>query len=342
MVGLSSLASTGCSRHADRKLPMTRQVRKPGKISTPPLQVFPADDSRTPGIPNFLVVGIGASAGGLAAFEAFFSGMRANRDQGMAFVLVQHLDPDHRSLLAELVRRFTPMAVYEIEDGMVVKPNCVYTIPPNYALTILHGTLQLLEPTEARGHRLPIDFFFNALADDQGKRAVAIVLSGTGSDGSRGVRTIKAAGGFVLAQHPASCEFDGMPRSAIATGLVDCELPPAEMPARLITYAAEVSTRPTGPVFVQTPTSENALKKIFALLRAQTKHDFSHYKLSTINRRIERRMAVNKVEAIDDYVKFLQVTPVEADELFRDLLIGVTNFFRDPACIPKPAAPFWP
>ena len=180
---------------------MTRS-RKPGKIATRPVQALPADDSRTPGTPNFFIVGIGASAGGLAAFEAFFSSMPANRDQGMAFVLVQHLDPEHKSLLAELVRRFTPMAVYEIEDGMVVKPNCVYIIPPNYALTILHGTLQLLEPTEARGRRLPIDFFFNALAEDQGKRAVAIVLSGTGSDGSHGLRTIKAAGGLVPMAFP--------------------------------------------------------------------------------------------------------------------------------------------
>jgi two-component system CheB/CheR fusion protein len=310
---------------------MTRKARKPGKPPASSALATPIDDPTKQNSPSFPIVGIGASAGGLAAFEAFFSGMPVDRDPGMAFVLVQHLDPEHKSLLVELVRRFTRMAVCEIEDGMMVKPNCVYIIPPNHELTILHGTLQLLEPTEPRGHRLPIDFFFNALAEDQRTCAVAIVLSGTGSDGSHGLRTIKAAGGLVLAQHPASCEFDGMPRSAIATGLVDYELPPAEMPARLITYAAEASTRPPGPLFVQSLTTENALQKIFVLLRAQTKHDFSHYKMSTVNRRIERRMTVHKIKKCDDYVKFLQVTPAEVDELFRDLLIGVTNFFRDPS-----------
>jgi len=280
---------------------------------------------------GFHIVGIGASAGGLAAFEAFFSGLPAGRMPGMAFVLVQHLDPEHKSLLVELVRRFTPMPVHEIEDGMVAKPDNVYVLPPGRNLAILHGHLQLLEPTEPRGHRLPIDFFFNALAEDQGPRAVAIVLSGTGGDGSHGLPAIKAAGGLILAQRPDSCEFDGMPRSALATGLVDHELPPAEMPARLISHAAEaVPTRPD-PTFATSPMNENALQKIFVLLRAQTKHDFSRYKPSTIDRRIGRRMGLHRIGAITDYVDFLQANPGEVDELFRDLLIGVTSFFRDPA-----------
>ena len=186
----------------------------------------------------FPIVGIGASAGGLAAFEAFFAGMPADADPGMAFVLVQHLAPDHKSILSDLIRRYTRMQVFEVEDGMVVQPNCAYIIPPGRDMAFLNGTLQLLEPGEPRGQRLPIDFFFRSLAADQRERAIGIVLSGTGSDGTQGVRAIKGEGGMAMAQNTASTEFDGMPRSAINTGLVDYELPPAEMPAQLIAYAA--------------------------------------------------------------------------------------------------------
>ncbi len=279
---------------------------------------------------GFPIVGIGASAGGLAAFEAFFSGMPADTDPGMAFVLVQHLAPDHKSILTDLIRRYTRMQVFEVEDGMAVQPNCAYIIPPNRDMAFLNGTLQLLEPAAPRGQRLPIDFFFRSLAQDQHERAIGIVLSGTGSDGTLGVRAIKGEGGMVMAQNPASTEYDGMPRSAIATGLVDYELPPAEMPAQLIAYAAHAFGKPPRPATVPAPKAENALKKIFILLRAQTGHDFSQYKPSTIHRRIERRMAVHQIETMDGYVKYLQQTPAEVDALFRDLLIGVTNFFRDP------------
>ena len=279
---------------------------------------------------GFPVVGIGASAGGLAAFEAFFSGMPAEIDPGMAFVLVQHLAPDHKSLLAELIRRYTRMQVFEVEDGMMVQPNCAYIIPPNRDMAFLNGTLQLLEPSAPHGLRLPIDFFFRSLAQDQGERAIGIVLSGTGSDGTLGVRAIKGEGGMVIAQNPESTEYDGMPRSAIATGMVDYELLPSEMPAQLIAYAAHAYGKAIGLATVPTPKSESALKKIFILLRAQTGHDFSQYKTSTIYRRIERRIAVNQLESIDEYVKYIQQTPAEAEALFLDLLIGVTNFFRDP------------
>ena len=279
---------------------------------------------------GFPIVGIGASAGGLAAFEAFFSGMPADTDPGMAFVLVQHLAPDHKSILTDLIRRYTRMQVFEVEDGMVVQPNCAYIIPPNRDMAFLNGTLQLLEPSAPRGQRLPIDFFFRSLAQDQHERAIGIVLSGTGSDGTLGVRAIKGEGGMVMAQNPDSTEYDGMPRSAIATGLVDYELPPAEMPAQLIAYVAHAFGKPPRPATAPTPKTENALKKIFILLRAQTGHDFSQYKPSTIHRRIERRMAVHQIETMDGYVKYLQQTPAEVEALFRDLLIGVTNFFRDP------------
>jgi two-component system CheB/CheR fusion protein len=294
-----------------------------------PKSVAPSSSEKAVPTTTFPIVGIGASAGGLRAFEAFFSGMPASVEPGMAFILVQHLAPDHKSILTDLIRRYTRMQVFEVEDGMAVQCNCAYIIPPNRDMAFLNGKLHLLQPLAPRGQRLPIDFFFRSLAQDLGERAIGIVLSGTGSDGSMGVRAIKGEGGMIMAQNPESTEFDGMPRSAIATGLVDYKLPPAEMPAKLIAYA----THPFGmlPHSVSGPTSktENALKKVFILLRAQTGHDFSQYKPSTIHRRIERRMAVHQIDMIDNYIKYLQQTPLEVESLFRDLLIGVTNFFRD-------------
>ncbi|MDZ7762182.1 MAG: chemotaxis protein CheB [Desulfovermiculus sp.] len=275
-------------------------------------------------------MGIGASAGGLAAFEAFFSGMPADADPGMVFVLVQHLAPDHKSILTDLIQRYTSMQVFEVEDGMQVQLNCAYIIPPGRDMAFFNGALQLLEPAEPRGRRLPIDFFFRSLAHDQRERAIGVVLSGTGSDGTLGVRAIKGEGGMVMVQNPESTEYDGMPRSAISTGLVDFELPPAEMPAQLIAYVTHAFGKPPRPVTPAAPKSENALKKIFILLRIQTGHDFSQYKPSTIQRRIERRMAVHQIENLDGYVKFIQQAPQEVDALFRDMLIGVTSFFRDP------------
>ena len=188
-----------------------------------PVTVAPEvrDGTGDVGTGGFPVVGIGASAGGLAAFQAFFPGMPTDRDPGMAFVLVQHLAPDHKSILTDLIRRYTRMQVFEVEDGMVVRPNCAYIIPPSRDMAFLNGGLQLLEPSAPRGQRLPIDFFFRSLAHDQRERAICVVLSGTGSDGTLGVRAIKAEGGMAMAQNPASTEYDGMPRSALATGLVD-------------------------------------------------------------------------------------------------------------------------
>ncbi|MBK6558012.1 MAG: PAS domain-containing protein [Comamonadaceae bacterium] len=296
---------------------------------TDPPAAAPAVAASAPLVP-FPVVGIGASAGGLAAFEAFFSAMPADVDPGMAFILVQHLAPDHKSMLAELIRRYTRMQVFEVEDGMEVHPNCAYIIPPNHDMAFLNGRLQLLEPTAPRGQRLPIDFFFRSLAQDQHERAIGIVLSGTGSDGTLGVRAIKGAAGMVMAQAPETTEFDGMPRSAIATGLVDYALAPGEMPARLMTYVAHAFGKLPRMASQAAPLTAGALNKIFVLLRAQTGHDFSQYKPTTIHRRIERRMAVHQITALDGYVKYLQQTPAEVQALFRDLLIGVTNFFRDP------------
>jgi two-component system CheB/CheR fusion protein len=286
-------------------------------------------ESPAPAAATFPIVGLGASAGGLAAFEAFFTGMPADRDPGMAFVLVQHLAPDHKSILADLVQRCTRMAVHEVTDGMVVQPDCVYIIPPAHDMALLNGRLQLLEPSAARGYRLPIDFFFSSLAQDQHERAIGIILSGTGMDGTHGVRAIKGENGLILVQNPESSEFDGMPRSAIATDLVDYVMPPAEMPAKLIAYAAHLTGR--RPLALAPPTeTENPLRKIFLQLRTQTGHDFSLYKPSTIHRRIEHRMALQQIKQLDDYVAYLSKSPEEVESLFRDLLINVTRFFRDP------------
>src|SRR5512137_2140366 len=239
---------------------------EPQELTAPAAETSATDQTAA----GFPIVGIGASAGGLAAFEAFFSGMPAGVDPGMAFVLVQHLAPDHKSILTELIRRYTRMQVFEVEDGMTVRPNCAYIMPPNRDMAFLNGSLQLLEPAAPRGQRLPIDFFFRSLAQDQHERAICIVLSGTGSDGTLGVRAIKGEGGMVMVQNPESTEYDGMPRSAIATGLVDYELPPAEMSAQLIAYVTHAFGKPPRPATAPTPTAESALKKIFVLLRAQT------------------------------------------------------------------------
>lgn len=279
---------------------------------------------------GFPVVGIGASAGGLAAFEAFFSGMPVDTDTGMAFVLVQHLAPDHKSILSELVRRYTRMHVFEVVDGIEVQPDCAYIIPPNRDMAFLNGKLHLMEPSGPRGRRLPIDFFFRSLAQDQHERAICIVLSGSGSDGSLGVRAVKGEGGMVMVQSPDSAEYDGMPRSALATGLADYELQPAQMPAQLLAYTARAYSGVRVQDTHSVSRTENALRRIFILLRTQTGHDFSHYKPSTINRRIDRRMAVNQIETIENYVTWLQKSKDEVEALFRDLLIGVTSFFRDP------------
>ena len=255
--------------------------------------------------------------------------MPADADPGMAFVLVQHLAPDHKSILTDLIRRYTRMQVFEVEDGMSVHPNCAYIIPPNCDMAFLNGTLQLLHPSAPRGQRMPIDFFFRSLAQDQQERAICIVLSGTGSDGTLGLRAITGEGGMAMVQNPDSTEYDGMPRSALGTGLVDYELPPAEMPAQLIAYAGHAYDKPAHHPEDAPSKNENLLKKVFILLRAQTGNDFSQYKPSTINRRIERRMAVHQIATLADYIKYLQKTTVEVEALFRDLLIGVTSFFRD-------------
>lgn len=286
--------------------------------------LLPQEERETETTP-FLVVGIGASAGGLAAFEAFFSGAPSDGNPDMAFVLVQHLAPEHTSILSEIIRKYTTMDVFEVSDGIKVQRNCVYVIPPAYDMAYLNGTLQLLEPAAEHGKRLAIDFFFQSLAQDQQERSIGIILSGTGSDGTLGIQAIKDAGGIVLAQAPETTEYNGMPNSAIATDLVDYILPPEAMIQKLITLSSNIDGGEESLIAA----SKNMLDKIFVLLRAKSGHDFSQYKPNTIFRRIERRMAIRQIESISEYVKFLQQIPEELEELFHDLLIGVTSFFRD-------------
>ncbi|HEY3360379.1 MAG TPA: CheR family methyltransferase [Methanosarcina sp.] len=286
----------------------------------------PDTDSNKPLTADFPIVGIGASAGGLAAFENFFSAISDDTNPGVAFVVIQHLDPSHKSMLTDLIGRYTRMPVYEVKDGMVVQPNCVYVIPPNSDMIIEYGTLQLQEPAEPRGLHLPINLFFRSLALSKLELSIGIILSGTGEDGTLGARAIKDASGMVMVQSPESSEYDGMPRSAIAEGLADYILPPAEMLAKLIAYVNQVF----GKIPHVAPKTEDAMTKVFNLIRTKTGHDFFDYKQNTINRRIERRMAIINVNSLDKYVLHLQQKPDEVDALFQDLLIGVTSLFRNP------------
>ncbi len=279
---------------------------------------------------SFPIVGIGASAGGLAAIEAFFAAMPAGIDSGMAFVVVQHLAPDRKSILIDLVKRYTKMQVYRVEDGMRVQRNCVYIIPPNRDMAFLHGRLHLLEPSATRGLRLPIDFFFCSLAQDQRDKAICVILSGTGSDGTLGLKAVKGEGGTAIVQSPESAAYDGMPRSAIATGLMDCVLPPNQMPQQLMAFVQHAFGGRPRSVAVPAFPGSDSLQKIFVLIRVQTGHDFSLYKQNSIIRRVERRMAVAQIDQMEDYVRYLRENPPEVEALFRELLIGVTNFFRDP------------
>ncbi len=277
-----------------------------------------------------LIVGIGASAGGLEAFKTFFDHMPA--DTGMAFVLVQHLDPDHHSLLAELLGAHTDMPVAEAEDGIEAAPDHVFIIPPDATLSIEHGCLQVEKPAPARANRHPIDAFFTSLAADQGENAVCIVLSGAGSDGTLGLKTVKEHGGFALAQegddHTAA---SGMPRSASATGLVDYTVAVADMPDRLIDYQRHMhSVEARKDAQGNRSDAADYLDTITDLVRGEVGHDFSQYKQNTLVRRVQRRMQVLQIGAVPDYIQRLRDEPGEIESLFDDFLIGVTQFFRDP------------
>jgi two-component system CheB/CheR fusion protein len=271
------------------------------------------------------IVGIGASAGGLTALEDFFRNTPC--DTGMAFVVVQHLDPTQKTLLPELLQRYTEMPVQEAEQNMPVRVDSVYVIPPNRELRVLGDTLQVVPPSELRGLRLPINVLFSSLASAQGERAIAVVLSGMGSDGTLGLQAIKATGGLSVVQAPASAQFDAMPKSAIAADCADILAPADELPARILAYVRRMlgpdSDKPVAALL-------EPLESIYQVLRQHTRHDFSLYKPTTVHRRIERRMAIHGISGVAEYARFLADNNQEVQMLFGELLIGVTHFFRDP------------
>ncbi len=274
------------------------------------------------------IVGIVASAGGLGAFKTFFSRMPI--DSGIAFVLVPHLDPTHRSLMDELLGRQTGMPVREAEDGMKIECDHVYIIPPARYLTIREHTLRLSIPEESRGSQTAIDTFLRSLALDQQERAIGIILSGTGSHGTPGLKEIKLAGGMVMAQEPASAEYDQMPRNAIATGLVDYVLPPEQMPEALVNYVREPYLYTAEQAETVVDQEREQINRILAMLRARSRHDFRSYRKNMLVRRIQRRMGLLHIGNFPDYLNHLREHAAEVKALYKDLLIGVTNFFRDP------------
>ena len=290
----------------------------------------PDEDIASPGEGGrpLLYVGLGASAGGLEALRKFFGAMSST--SGIAFIVVQHLSPDHESLMDKLLARNTEMSVQSVVDGVEVKPDSIYLIPPRKNLMLSEGRLHLSDQVLDQGVNLPIDFFFHSLADSARNRSVAIVLSGTGSDGSRGVRAIREAGGLVLAQEPDTAKFDGMPLGVINSGLADFVLGPLQLAEYLESYARQPLVHgDAGPLRERLESDEETLDEIFGLMRKQSGIDFAYYKPSTVARRIERRMGVNRVADLGAYLLLLRENEREVDTLVRDLLINVTRFFRD-------------
>ncbi len=271
------------------------------------------------------IVGLGASAGGLEALELFFNNLPKVED--FSFVIIQHLSPDYKSLMGEILARHTKIPIHEAEVGMPVEPGNIYINPRKSNMTIFNGRLLLRE--QEHGLNLPIDIFFHSLAEDLGEKAIGIIFSGTGSDGTRGVRDIKEAGGIVMVQSPETAKFDGMPSSAVATGIVDFVLPPDEMPKALISYVS--GNRKLASTLKHDKLADaTGMSKILSLIRARTGVDFSFYKQNTVVRRIQRRMGINQVQTLDQYVRFLENYPGEIQTLYKEILIGVTKFFRDP------------
>ena len=274
------------------------------------------------------IIGIGASAGGLVALEQFLH--RIPPGGGIACIVVQHLDPTQKALLPELLQRVTAMQVRAAEQDMRIEPDHVYVIPPNTELTVVDGKLQLAEPAQPRGMRLPVNVLFSSLASGQGERAIGVVLSGMGSDGTAGLQAIKAVGGLTAVQSPESAQFDSMPKSAIEAGCADIVAAPGELPARILAVVAPV---PESHEVAQEAPSQaipRPLERIVTLLQQRTRHDFSLYKPSTLHRRAERRMAIHGMSSLAQYAEFLEHSSQESDLLFKELLIGVTRFFRDP------------
>lgn len=277
----------------------------------------------------FYIVGVGASAGGLEALETFFE--RMPDQTGMAFIVIQHLSPDFQSHMDELLGRKTNIPIHSVEDGVRVQPNAIYLMPPKKEMIISQGRLLLTDKDPERGLSMPIDSFLRSLAQDAGRCAIAVILSGSGSDGSRGVKHVHDADGLVIVQDEDTAKFDGMPLAAINTGVVDLILPPEAMPAALAKYAHETMPQEsdTSGEPAAVPTSDQGMEKIFRLLRTNYGIDFNHYKPSTVIRRTERRSTLTHSSNVEDYARFVDENPHELNALYRDLLIGVTTFFRD-------------
>jgi two-component system CheB/CheR fusion protein len=288
-----------------------------------------AGQGRMGGSDDFLVVGLGASAGGIRAFREFFASVPAK--SGMAYVVILHLSPEHESRLAEVLQVSAQVPVTQVTEAVRIEPDHVYVIPPNKSLSMVDGSLKVSDVTRVEERRAPVDIFFRTLGESHHSRAVCVVLSGTGADGSMGLKRVKECGGLAIVQDPAEAEYADMPRHSMATALVDFVLPVAEMPAKIAAYKDQLRTisLPSDPED-RTATDEQALVHIFTQMRMRTGHDFSNYKRATVLRRIERRLAVNELPDLTTYAAFLRANPDEARALLKDLLISVTNFFRDP------------
>src|SRR5882672_3041501 len=311
-------------RIADNAMKSEPKKRTPPKAARLEGAVPPASKN------DLLIAAIGASAGGIEAFMELMCNLPV--DSGMAFVLVQHLDPKHHSLLTELLSKKTEMHVKEVTDGMNVEPNHVYVIPPNATMSISNHSLQLRPREESRGIHMPIDHFMRALAEEHGNRAIGVILSGTGTDGTLGMAEIQAQGGVTFAQDGASAKYDAMPRSAVAAGRVDYVLAPKGIARELVRIARHpyvARNHKSEPI--ELDSGKNAgLSAVFHLLRRTTGVDFTHYRQTTILRRIQRRMVVHKIDKLEEYVKCVQANPAEIKALYQDVLINVTNFFRNP------------
>ncbi|RJQ55033.1 MAG: PAS domain-containing protein [Nitrospiraceae bacterium] len=276
--------------------------------------------------PSF-IAGIGASAGGLEAIEEFFSNMPC--DSGLSFVVIQHLPAGHKSVIDSIIKKYTKMKSVQIRDGMKLEPDCIYFSPPDTDVAVMNGTLYLMEPTAGPGAKLPINFFFRSLAESQGEKAICIVLSGTGTDGTSGLKAVKDAGGIVMVQDIKQAKFSGMPESAISTGIADYVLPVKKMPGTLLKYVRQFHTIRETRLVADDEEFNNYLKKILVLIRSRTGHSFSGYKQQSIRRRTERRMVIQQIAKIEAYYDYIQKNPLEIDALFKDLIIRMTGFFRD-------------
>jgi two-component system, chemotaxis family, CheB/CheR fusion protein len=294
----------------------------------PPKNASPTPRNRA--AKSFSIVGIGASAGGLEAFSDLLH--QLPEKTGMAFVLVQHLDPKHSSELRDILSRTTKIPVTEVSDGTAVKPDHIYVIPPDTSMTIKDGVLRLAARALTHGQHLPIDHFLTSLAEDRGNRAIGVILSGTASDGTEGTRAIKAAGGITFAQDEKSAKYAGMPHSAMSAGHVDLVLPPGKIATELARLSQYSYLSPAAQQKADiSRASAYEMDTLLTMLREATGVDFAHYKHTTLQRRIQRRMILHKIETLKDYVRYVRNTPSEIEELYQDILIHVTGFFRDPA-----------